>query len=185
MEGSHTLVRVISGGQVGADQAALRAARYLGLETGGVASKGYRTSAGSQRELLASYGLAEGAGTGTASYVVHSKRNVDDTQATLAFRMRSSAGTDRIIGYCITGSWERGTTLAMGASVDAMAYVAPGCHRPVLVVQHMTLGAQEAVRIFLRTHGVRVLNVAGHRKVDGEPGWEDAVEQFLIKALAR
>lgn len=179
------LVRVISGGQIGADQAALRAARHLGLETGGTAPKGYRTSVGSQRELLASYGLAEGAGTGTASYVARSKKNVDDAHATLAFRTHSSAGTDRTIGYCISGSWERGTTVALGASVDALSYAAPGCHRPVLVVQHMTLGAQEAVRAFLRTHGVRVLNVAGHRAVEGEPGWEDAVEQFLIKALAK
>src|SRR6185295_18745361 len=86
------LVRVISGGQIGADQAALRAARHLGLETGGTAPKGYRTSVGSQRELLASYGLAEGAGTGTASYVARSKKNVDDAHATLAFRTHSSAG---------------------------------------------------------------------------------------------
>lgn len=183
-KGPLPLKRVISGGQVGADQAALRAARHLGLETGGTAPPGYRTSAGPQRELLAGYGLVEHEDRGSAvasGYIARSKRNVDDAQATLAFRVRSSAGTDKTIGYCISGQW-RTPTLAFGASNDVVCHVTG--HRPVLIVQHMTAEAQQAVRTFLYERRVSILNVAGHRTVDGEPGWEDAVEAFLIKTLS-
>jgi hypothetical protein len=176
MEGQVKLRKIISGGQVGADQAALRAARHLGLETGGTAPRGYRTESGLQRDLLAGYGLVENA---VDDYPARSKRNVDDAQATIAFRCKSSLGTDKTIQYCISGHW-RAITFALGKT-DATAHVTG--HRPVLIVQRMTAEAQQVVRDFLRERQVQVLNVAGHRSVNGEPGWEDAVEQFLIKAL--
>lgn len=52
------LVKVISGGQVGADQGGLAAARDLGIETGGWAPKGWRTKHGPRPEL-AILGLKE------------------------------------------------------------------------------------------------------------------------------
>lgn len=180
-EGLH---KVISGGQVGVDMAALRAARYLGLETGGTAPPDYMTSDGPKHETLRAYGLKElGSPGGAAGYIARSQRNVNDAQATIAFRSHSSAGTDKTIQFCINGRW-RTPTLAMG-DVDACVFASPGCHRPLLVVRRMTLATQEAVRAFLRQHQVVTLNVAGHRKVDGEPGWEDAVEAFLIKAMSK
>lgn len=51
-------MRVISGGQTGVDQAALRAARTAGLETGGTAPKGWRTLDG-PAPWLAEYGLVQ------------------------------------------------------------------------------------------------------------------------------
>jgi Circularly permutated YpsA SLOG family len=56
------LQRIISGGQRGADQAALDAAIKLGFQTGGTAPRGYRVclfdgSNSSDRELLEGYGL--------------------------------------------------------------------------------------------------------------------------------
>jgi hypothetical protein len=112
---------------------------------------------------------------------VRSKRNVNDAQATIAFRVHASAGTDKTIQFCLNGQWKM-PTIALGTA-DTCAFA--GGHRPLLVVQHMTTAAQEAVRVFLREHQVATLNVAGHRRVDGEPGWEDAVEAFLIKAWQR
>lgn len=50
------LRKVISGGQTGADQGGLEAARLLGLETGGAAPKGWKTCRG-PNPLLAAYGL--------------------------------------------------------------------------------------------------------------------------------
>lgn len=53
------ILRVISGGQTGVDQAALRAAAACGLATGGYAPKGWLTEDGPDRRLLAGFGLTE------------------------------------------------------------------------------------------------------------------------------
>jgi hypothetical protein len=50
---------IISGGQTGADQAGLSAARTLKLPTGGWAPKGWMTEDGPDEDLLKSYGLRE------------------------------------------------------------------------------------------------------------------------------
>jgi hypothetical protein len=52
------LPRVLSGGQSGVDQAALRAARACGLDTGGWAPAGWMTEVG-PASWLADYGLVE------------------------------------------------------------------------------------------------------------------------------
>ena len=46
-------MKVISGGQTGVDQAALRAAKAAGIETGGWMPKGFRTLAGPRPEFAA------------------------------------------------------------------------------------------------------------------------------------
>jgi hypothetical protein len=46
------IVKVISGGQTGADQGGLVAARTLKIETGGTAAKGWLTEDGPKRKLL-------------------------------------------------------------------------------------------------------------------------------------
>jgi len=35
-------------------------------------------------------------------YVMRSMRNVDDSDATIAFRLEPSIGTDKTLGYCLT-----------------------------------------------------------------------------------
>jgi len=180
MKGLLLLERVISGGQCGADQAALRAARQVGIETGGIAPPGWATSEGPQQELLMGYGLKEGEGQGAAGYVMRSKQNVDDAEATLVFRAQASAGSDKTIEYCLSGRWKT-PTFALGQA-DAVQNALG--HRPVIIVQHLTPAAQEAVCSFLREHQVRILNVAGHRAVEGVPGWAAAVEVFLIKVFS-
>lgn len=182
MKGPLPLRKVISGGQTGADQAGLRAACQLGLETGGTAPPGWATSEGPKRDLLLSYGLvecAEGRSSSTAGYIARSKCNVDDADATLVFRVQASAGSDRTVEYCLSKRWKT-PTFSLG-NADFVSNTLG--HRPVLIVQHMTPAAVEAVREFLSERGVRTLNVAGHRAVEGVPGWPQAVEEFLIKAL--
>lgn len=50
-------MQIISGGQTGADQAGLAAAKELGLETGGWLPKGCITDEGRRPDLLALYGM--------------------------------------------------------------------------------------------------------------------------------
>ncbi|HME98544.1 MAG TPA: putative molybdenum carrier protein, partial [Terriglobia bacterium] len=51
--------KIISGGQTGADMGGLLAARELGIETGGMAPKGWLTENGPEEVLLRSFGLSE------------------------------------------------------------------------------------------------------------------------------
>jgi len=52
------VIKIISGGQIGADRAGLEVGKELGLQTGGVAPKGYYTSKGSDSSLK-SFGMVE------------------------------------------------------------------------------------------------------------------------------
>lgn len=51
--------KIISGGQTGADQGALRAAKALGIPTSGMMARGYRTQDGPRPDLAAEYRLLQ------------------------------------------------------------------------------------------------------------------------------
>lgn len=81
--------KVISGGQIGVDQAGLKAAKNNKIPTGGTAPKGYRTSVGNQLELLKEvYGLEQ---CGSTNYNVRTAMNVRDADGTIiiAHNLRS------------------------------------------------------------------------------------------------
>lgn len=72
--------RIIAGGQVGVEIAALRAAQALGIPTGGTMPKGFRTEAGLCPHYAAEYGLQETA----FSYLPASLRaNIETADLTL------------------------------------------------------------------------------------------------------
>ena len=84
------LEKVISGGQTGADQGGLEAARRAGIPTGGFAPEGFLTEDGPQPELGTRYGLTEGPG----GYDDRTIRNVRAADATVLFaRKPGSDGT--------------------------------------------------------------------------------------------
>lgn len=71
--------RIRSGGQTGVDQAALRAARAVGIATGGCAARGWMTLDG-PAPWLADYGLIEHS---APVYPARTEANVRDSDATL------------------------------------------------------------------------------------------------------
>lgn len=75
-------ITVISGGQNGADQAGLRAAKAAGLDTGGWAPKGWMTLDGPQEELLSGFGLKE---CQIEGYAKRTALNVRDSDVTIRF----------------------------------------------------------------------------------------------------
>ena len=110
-------MEIVSGGQTGVDQIALEAAvqfveineKYLNrLKTSGWAPNGYMTSNGPNRRLKTRYNLKEIISSSSLSsqYVARSKKNVDDSDATLAFILYKSTGTARTVGYATTGAWK-------------------------------------------------------------------------------
>jgi hypothetical protein len=72
-------MKIISGGQTGADLAGLDVAKDLGIKTGGWAPKGWKTSDGPRQKLLESYNLQES----TLGYRGRTHENVKDSNATI------------------------------------------------------------------------------------------------------
>jgi Circularly permutated YpsA SLOG family len=143
------LDRVISGGQTGADQAALRAARSAGIPTGGWAPLGWMTEDGPSPRV-AGFGLVECPEPG---YPARTKANVRDSDATVWFGSISS----------------RGFRTTHDAALDL--------RRPFLIVYRGATKPSQ-VQQWLAKMNVRILNVAGNRE-SVSPGIGDRVERFL------
>ncbi|MEW6441839.1 MAG: putative molybdenum carrier protein [bacterium] len=131
------LEKIISGGQTGADQAALDVAMELGMPHGGWIPKGRLTEAG---PLPDRYELTE---MPTASDEARTEQNVVDSDGTLIFSHGHLNG-----GSALT------RTLAK-------RHGKPWLH---LDLDQMTAAqAAQGVMFWVRGNGIRVLNVAGPR----------------------
>lgn len=91
---------MISGGQTGADQAGLRAARALGIPTGGTAPDNFWTEAGCQVDLLRSYGLTQVAWRGYEGIRKRTIANVRNADATVWFGKLTTPGYALTIHTC-------------------------------------------------------------------------------------
>lgn len=151
--------KIISGGQTGADQGGLEAAKDLGLETGGTAPYGFWTEVGPLRYLLqTTYGLAEGR---SGPYSLRTKCNVEDSDATIVFGNVRSSGSSLTVSTCreLEKSW---------------MVVSHPSHLDSLVVA--------SFRDWLVCKDVSVLNVAGNRESRNH-GLQEQVRHFLVTAL--
>ncbi|KAL6067624.1 Molybdenum carrier [Balamuthia mandrillaris] len=90
------VVKIISGGETGADRAGLEAGRLLGIATGGTAPKNFRTEQGSDPTLKRLFGLTA---EGDLGFAETTRKNVDDADGTIAFRLHEGNGTDKTIGW--------------------------------------------------------------------------------------
>lgn len=146
-------LRIISGGQTGADRAGLDAAAALGFATGGQAPSGYWTEDGPDPNLAA-LGLVAG-----GSPEFRTERNVLAADATVIFATRRrSPGSD--------------LTRALARRHG----------KPVLTLDPGAPGAADALAAFLRAHAPRTLNVAGHRESQA-PGIYRRVLDLLTAVL--
>jgi hypothetical protein len=149
------LTRVISGGQTGADQAGLRAARAAGIPTGGWTPLGWLVESDDGRRniaapQLADFGLAECPEPG---YPSRTRANVRDSDATIWFGDFNPPGGIATLDAC-----------------RAM-------NKPfVIVYQGITRPSQ--VSTWIREKGIGILNVAGNRESKA-PGIGSRVERFL------
>lgn len=152
------VTRMVSGGQTGADRAALDVAISLGLPYGGwYPAGGWAEDLPTPPGLLARYPALREAPAGPRS--TRTRWNVRDSDATLVLVLRSAARS-------------HGTRL----TVD----VAAALGRPVLVAVATDV---EAVRAWLDPLGACVLNVAGPRESE-DPGLYDAAYRTLRAALS-
>lgn len=90
-------VKVISGGQTGADQGGLLGAKALGIPTGGWAPRGYMTERGPQGWLKHMYGLKE---TDAPNYRPRTTLNIMESGGTVLWGKLESAGSRLTIEIC-------------------------------------------------------------------------------------
>lgn len=153
---SQRVVRIVSGGQTGADRAALDAAIEAGVEYGGwCPAGGWAEDFPSPPGLLAHYpNLREAPSTDPE---VRTKLNVRDSDATLIVRVGEAHSP--------------GTDLTSGTADDL--------GRPYLI----TDGDLDAVRAWLSTLPAKVtLNVAGPRESE-QPGLYRTTIELLRRLL--
>ncbi len=158
------LKRIISGGQTGVDQAALRAARVMGLETGGWCPPGQKDIAG---VIAATFGLQETPVecSPDAPHIPRSQRtewNVRDADATLVLAPKALLIPDP------GTAWTMSCTRRLG--------------RPLLVSALESSTARERIRKWLRDHDIETLNVAGP-SATVIPWIEEVAYAFLQEVL--
>ena len=127
--------KIISGGQTGADRAALDLASELGLPCGGWCPKDRKAEDG---PIEARYPLKE---TPSADYAVRTEWNVRDSDGTLVFTQGE-----------LTGGTAQ--TVEMAARL----------RKPCLVLDLAKQADVSAVHAWAREHRIGVLNIAGPRE---------------------
>ena len=131
------ITKIVSGGQTGADRAALDWAIERGVPHGGWCPKGRKAEDG---PIDGRYQLQE---TGSADYLKRTEWNIRDSEATVIFTMRSE----------LTGGSKRTAGCALK-------------HRkPCLHLHSSETISRCAGRLaeFIRASSIRILNVAGSR----------------------
>lgn len=156
-----TLRQLLSGGQTGVDQAALRAAQEAGLPCGGWCSPGRATESGTIPLDLPLQETPDDCSP-DAPTVRHSQRtewNVRDSDATLILRPQAQDRED--------------------PGTDWTARCAARYGRPLLVCDPAEPLATEKIKSWLRTNEVRTLNVAGPSEAT-VPGFGDHAHALLL-----
>jgi len=147
--------KIISGGQTGADQAALDAAVKFNIMHGGWVPKGRKTEHG---KLPAKYRMQE---MDTADYAARTRRNVVDSDGTVVLAR---------------GPLRGGSLLTQKLALQEGR---PCCHVDFLAMEEFE-GAV-LLNSFVKDYDIQVLNVAGPR-LSGDPGIYRSVKA-VIEAL--
>ena len=164
------MIKIISGGQTGADVAGWRAAKAFGLETGGWMPKGYLTEDGPRPEFAELYGAVEHS---SSRYPPRTKLNIRNADLTMIFDVSESTQVVEM---------SRGTQLAVSMARELDRLV---------VVIHADLSSPpspkraEAIKAWLDDKDVRTINIAGNResKAHGIGAWVEAYMREVFKAL--
>jgi hypothetical protein len=182
-----TLSRVISGGQSGADIAGLRAAKFVGIATGGSAAKGWLVEAEDGREhipapwLKTGFGLVEcqqGA-TIAARYVARRRANVFASDGTLLFFKEWTPGTKGVLHDLRETQKPVALILARPEAFDRdnpfRDYLTEfGCF--------FSARAPEEAADWIRREEISTLNIAGPRKSKA-PKIEDFAFEYLCQVF--
>jgi len=154
-----TIAKVISGGQTGADRAALDAAIACGVPCGGWCPKGRLAEDG---PIPKTYPLQE---TDSAQYPVRTRMNVEEADVTIILSRGPLTGGSLL-------------TLAFAKAADK-----PCVHIDLLESQDVFQGLEKVEGVVPRI-GKTILNVAGPR-ASNDPKIYDAVYQAIVQLLRK
>ena len=143
------VVKVISGGQSGADRAGLDAAMEAGIPVGGYCPKGRLTEDGTVPDKYPLIELTKG------GYPARTERNVVESDGTLILNVGKLSGGTRLTQDC---------TRKHG--------------KPCLVVQLDHEPETAPVLQWVKEHSIHILNIAGPRE-SKHPGLHDSAVAFL------
>jgi hypothetical protein len=147
-------LKVISGGQTGADFGALRAAYDNQVETGGMAPRHYWTEAGYNYDLKHKYKLIEEqTAYGKRSIMFRTKQNIIDSDATVLFGNMNSSGSRLTIKLC--------------KQFEKLYLINPD---------------KQTLINWIIDNDIKVMNVAGNRE-SVNPGIEQTVYNLLVDVL--
>lgn len=132
------LKKVISGGQTGVDQAALAAAKTVGLETGGWAPMGWITADGPMKEVLQGYGLEQHYG----GYKDRTFANVCHSDATIRIAKNFDSRGERCTLNAINCFSKPYTDIQLPITITDVTFC----------------------KLFIEAKKVETLNVAGNRQ---------------------
>jgi hypothetical protein len=153
------IAKIISGGQTGADQGGLHAARDLGLETGGDMPVGYRTEIG-RWDLATEFNMMTLA---NYEYTARTKSNVQNSDGTLCIGRHSTPGAHQTAMFC----------KKLGKPFLAV-------HWPEAA---LPLGSYlPQVLKWFSDHDIQTLNIAGNRE-SKNPGIFVVTRAFVIAAV--
>jgi len=151
-------MKIISGGQTGADLAGLKVAKKLGFDTGGWAPKYWLTSKGPQKKLLESFNLVES----TRAYKGRTAENVRDSNATIRLAVSFDTPGER-------------------CTMDAInSYKKPWLDINLL----KPLGLRDALD-FLVLVRPAILNIAGNTEGTNNYKVEELVTEYLMLLLTK
>ena len=146
------LQKVISSGQAGADEYALRAAKDAGLQTGGVCAACHEihSDLGVTYVIFAS-GLLD-------AYMNQSRANIDAADGTLALWLDNTPGVRKAIAYASTHQWPMPIAIP---PVSRKNGERTSLYKPLFVICTVDDCELPAVRAFLKNHAIHTLNVIG------------------------
>jgi hypothetical protein len=147
-------MKIISGGQNGADQAGLRAAKFCGLETGGWLPKDCMTLDGPKPEYLTEYGMQEHPVKG---YPARTEANVKDSNGTLRFAETFSSAGEK-------------------CTLRAIKWF----NRPYLNIDVKRPKDKELVLSWIKENDIKILNIAGNSEQTA-PGIGGFVYDYLVE----
>ncbi len=158
------LVKIISGGQTGADRAGLYAAKELGLQTGGWMPVGFRTLDGDKPEYAELFGIIET--VGSSAYPPRTAMNVKNSSGTIRFACDWESAGERLTMKMIQQYSKPYHSIKFEEYSNA--------------TQFFRIGSK--FRTWIREKSIRVLNVAGNSESTA-PGIYDFVFNFLVRSL--
>lgn len=161
--------RVISGGQTGGDQAGWRAAKAIGIATGGWMPRGFLTEDGPRPEFADLYGALEHL---SPTYPPRTRDNVIDSFVTLWFGDPRSPGGRLTLGY------------AQARGKFTYVIETPGSEwTPAAIARHVANAFEQQEHFPRSLRGVgQTLNVAGNRE-SSAPGIGEWVERYLAEVF--